>query len=188
MDNLPLDELVGLLVFIIAALAQLWATLRERMKKHPTRDPATVPQHEEQIPDYNPTPQEAAKKEKDTEELLRDFMDALGAPPTQVPHAPLPEAVPPPVILQVPVLPETAKTPHQAYSRPAIMAAPMPPNQLGSPSIKPPTFSWKIAPKKSASTCTTSSSNLAELLRDKTRLRQAVLLSEILGPPKALQK
>jgi hypothetical protein len=156
-----------------------------------------------------PSPNEQApplRQPQSDEERVRRFLEALGAPPGTRPPPPVrprrvvkPAAAPPgqrprtrrswaqplpplvttPEDLGLPPLPTTPFEPVVAEAAPPIPVAPSPP--VSVPVAPPPlpgaTALSRAMPRRS----------LGTLLRKRGSVRQAIILREILGPPRGLQ-
>jgi hypothetical protein len=157
-----------------------------------------------------PPPNEPAQRRappQSEEERVRRFLEALGAPPgTQPPPAvrrrsvvPRPAVIPapqpqrPPKVRRsfVQPLPPLTTTPPElvlveAAPPPVMIAPPLP--SLAPPLAAPIT---SLSPLKTTSKAVTSRAlstrSLGALLRNPGGIRQAIMLREVLGPPRGLQ-
>ena len=155
-----------------------------------------------------PSPNEQARPSRQPpvsdEDRVRRFLEALGAPPGTLP--------PPPVRPRRVVTPAAA--PGQRPRAKRSWAQPLPPlvttpEDLGPPPLPPPLFETvvgEVAPPvavappppvflPSAATTTRAAApsrvmprqSLGPLLRSRGSVRQAIILREVLGPPRGLQ-
>ena len=198
-----LENLLFLLLVALAVLFQLLAktagkTLRGETKRTSTQIPGTPPS----IP--------RAPRESD-EEQIRKFLDALGQPPTSKPPPPvMPRADIPPRTLapvQPPisplsqlrrprkreVVPEEMPLPRtvsgaEGIASSKIASAPVFKVHEGPSSIEPQALiETPLAPYASIAKDEESKAHIAILLGSKSGLREAMILREILGPPRGLR-
>ena len=158
-----------------------------------------------------PAPNESAPRRPPAEseqERVRRFLEALGAPPGSQPpqpvrrrsvaprHAPTstPEPQRPPKVRRsfVQPLPPLTTTPPEpvvieAASAPVMIAPPLPFAQapLAGPITLLPTLT--TAAPKAATKRVTPVGSLTALLLSPRNIRQAIILREVLGPPRGLQ-
>jgi len=143
------------------------------------------------------------------EERVRRFLEALGVPPgTQPPPAvrprtitPRPKAAapPPPKVRRswAQPLPPVVAVPPEIAELPPLTTTPPPPpvfvaretQPAPEPFVSPPLPVELAAPATSrvASARTFSTTSLRPLLRSREKIRQAIILREILGPPLGLE-
>lgn len=133
---------------------------------------------------YGPIPQ----REEETEEMrMRRFMEALGVPAGSVPR---PTKAPPRVrpMAETPRVPPPKLTPAPVYKKVEEAAAPVFETVVNAPEssyVAAPLFATRdpdpvVTPRKAPA-------DLRGLLRSAGSLRDAVVLREILGPPRSLQ-
>ncbi|HPA20223.1 MAG TPA: hypothetical protein PLU30_20910 [Verrucomicrobiae bacterium] len=139
MEHFPFEQIIGLIVFVIIALAQFWTKLR-------TGKP--MPQPEEPEPEFDfpdfgdpkplappqPAPARATPSRAPTPRLDEALREALGLPTATRPSSaapPLQQKTPasPPVLTQAAAIPQPA----QQQRSPKIPAAPTPPLPAPSP-------------------------------------------------------
>ena len=196
-----MNDTVIFLVFAGIALFFRWLTGQRSANSE--KPPSTSPNEPSQRP-----PAES------DEERVRRFLEALGAPPGSAPpppvhpRAPMPRRVvtpgqpkAPPKVKRswVQPLPPLVTTPKEvtAPAPPPVTVAPPPPVVAAAPppalamsSAAPPAISPRVAtsgtPQVAPGSATTSSS-LRGILRGRGGVRQAIMLREILGPPRGLQ-
>jgi hypothetical protein len=159
MEQLVILVVIALISFI-NWIIQRSAELREKRKleRKNLGIPDANPYHQSEAPEARPAlpPQ----KPVDPAAEMRKLMEALGIP--------LEEEPPPPVVHreQPPPLPEPPAPP-----KPLVIPGPR-------VAVSPPAVPVPAAPKHS--------SPLAAALRSQNDLRKAIILREILGPPRAL--
>ena len=142
-----------------------------------------------------PPPQQDPSADSDTERIRR-FLEALGAPPGTQPPPPV---RPRRVVTPAPRTPPPKAKPNWAQPLPPLTTAPpepvvfevtppppvaaVPPPPEPAPSLPPPTpSSRKTAPPRLMPVA-----SLGAMLRSARTARQAIVLREILGPPRGLQ-
>jgi hypothetical protein len=150
------------------------------------------------------------------EQRIRKFLEALGQPTTATPPVPVaprptyqrPTVLPPvsplrsplpPLKTRPPDLPREIKLPGQITPtreagtfRPRVAEAPAFEIQQGAPPLQPPPMLRTAAEAYAIATQPVSKSarteiDVATLLRSTSGLRDAIILREILGPPRSLQ-
>jgi hypothetical protein len=198
-----LENLLFLLLVALAALFQLLAKTAGKTRKGQTK-PTSTP-----IP-RTPPPIPRPPRESD-EEQIRKFLDALGQPPTSKPPPPvMPRADIPPRTLapvQPPMSPlsqlrrprkrevvqEEIPVPRtvsgaEKIASPKITSAPVFEVHEGPSSIEPQELiETPLAPYASIAKDEESKAHIAILLGSKSGLRDAIVLREILGPPRGLR-
>ncbi|MBA3831488.1 MAG: hypothetical protein H0X34_06285 [Chthoniobacterales bacterium] len=161
-------------------------------------------------PDSPPVPNEPAPRAKvprapaqSEEEKVRRFLEALGAPPGSQPPAPvrprgvvprrvvLPTAQTPPAKARrswVQPLPPLVTTPEEAS--PPLTTAPLAPPVLvpATPPLLPVAAPRPVVRQMPVIVAAAPRSvSLGEVLRARGSARQAIILREVLGPPRSLQ-
>jgi hypothetical protein len=146
------------LILIIGAISLVNWLIDKSSKQREKRRIENL-EHEDQHSPPTPFPDQLPPQSNRTEESLRDFMDTFGFPTSM-------EPVPPPI-----------------QSSPPIFEQPLPsipsPRPLPAPPIVVPLRS--IAHRVSLG----NSNHWTSLLHGRGTTRQAMILSEILGPPRA---
>jgi hypothetical protein len=210
-----LDNLLFLLLIVVAALFQLLSKAVSKARKNDSNETSNSPTPQ------TPRPIQRAPRESDVDRI-RKFLEALGQPPSSTPPPPvlhrtdipprrLAPVQPPPVIPGMWRLPreqrqERAVTqretrpPEQPSRSQEIIPPPVPPPATPAfevheslpvelqqpPVIKTPVEAYASATQAVAKRAD-SKMNIATLLVSKSGLREAILLREILGPPRGLQ-
>ena len=214
MIAVSLDNLLFLLLIVVAALFQLLSKAVSRARKNDSNETSSSPRPQ------TPRPIQRAPRESDADRI-RKFLEALGQPPsstppppvlprTDIPLRPLAPVQPPPVIPGTWRLPREQRTtsdvtpsescsPEQPSRLQEVVPPTVPPLAAAEfevreqvpvelqqpPVIKTPveTYTATQAVAKRAD----SKVNIATLVASKSRLRELILLREILGPPRGLQ-
>ena len=187
MEQLVLLLIIGL-ISLINWLMQRSAEMREKRKLEKARqeqggEPVVMARR-----DQGPSVEEPDGPAEDPSEAMRKLMEALGVP---MEEAPPPRREPPP-------LPQAQKTPQPPVLLPEEPAfVPPSPDPVFEPPNKPPAplvpgEAVSVArsvrrPKKVAVAEVQKPSRLRELLSSQSGLRDAVVLAEILGPPRSLR-
>jgi len=159
MEQLVILVIIGL-ISLVNWMMQRSAELRERRKIEHQKQGIPEGDPFRQTEEEEPPP---TRSQADPAADMRRLMEALGLPLEDEPPVVVREHPPAP-----PPLPQPPPRPAAAYKP----AAPKPsatsrPYQIQSPSAHP------------------HNGALAQSLRDKTQIRQAIILREVLGPPKA---
>ncbi len=219
MDSFPFQELVGLLVFVIIALSQMWGAYQEKRKRSREieerwrREQDSARNRSEPFPESAGQAGEPGPGEKSPEEALRDFLEALGAPPVE--EAPVPPPLPRPVPQGEP--PAAAETPaarpdsweqstawdeplapREPEANPYSHAVPVSAPMLSADELLDEAMAVARMDRGAAAHLPASSApatppargesdgaGLAALLRDRASIQRAILLNEILGKPRA---
>jgi hypothetical protein len=193
------DNFLFLLLVVVAVLFQLLAKMAGKKSKDQTKRTSTP------IPKA-PAPLQRAPTGSD-EDRIRKLLEALGQPPTSRPPPPVvprtdisPRPLAPvkaPIPRRSPpwILPREERRKPEAIAKekstpPAITRVEkiIPPKITGSPA-----FEIQEAPEAYAATTRTIAkteeprTDIATLLASTSRLRDAVILREILGPPRGLR-
>ena len=169
---------------------------------------------EESEKDSSPSPEEPASRPptQSEEERVRKFLEALGVPPGTAPprrmkprsvrprRVTTPQAQPPQKVRRswVQPLPPLVTTPEEAAPAPAATAPEPtePPARVEtrtevfiSPAAEGPAESKVkvVRQKRPRSTVAPASASFMALLRTRNSVRQAIILREVLGPPRGLQ-
>jgi len=176
MEQLVFILLIALVSFIHWIFQQS-AKLREKQRAERRRSERMT----EELRPVQPVSQRPVVAD-DPNEGMRKLMEALGLPQDAPPPMPARRAEPalPPPALPVFLPPPTVKP---KVSRPAPV-----PEVVSSPGegpSGPPLHSWKVP--ASVAVAAPSRRPARNLLKSPGGLREAMVLSEILGPPKALQ-
>lgn len=196
------ENLLFLLVLVVAGLFQLLG----RAARNTSKDEAE--QTSSQPPPRTLKPIPRASKESD-QERIRKFLEALGQPPashppppalprTNIPPRPLAPVQPPlpqiwkvtrqerrkrQVILGPPAeTPKTAEKTLPPVPAPAFETEPL---QIQPSLIKTPVETYAAATRPGSKEG--FNADIATLLASKATLREAIILREILGPPRALR-
>jgi hypothetical protein len=143
--------------------------------------------------DQPPSPRQAQPEETE-EERVRKFMKALGVPPTQTP----PRRVPPPAVQKTRDVPVPRRAPAKPAYVPKIVPLPQPVKAAVAPATEP--MSAQMAAVEEAYKAGTEFKAVAAvplpeikgmdvraLLKSPDSIRTAVILRELLGPPRSLQ-
>jgi len=210
-----LDNLLFLLLIVVAALFQLLSKAVSKARKTDSNETSSSPTPQ------TPRPIQRAPRESDADRI-RKFLEALGQPPSSTPPPPvLPRIdIPPRPLAPVqppPVIPGMWRLPREHREKPDVSQREITP--LEQPSrlqeVVPPPLSAPVTPgfevhaslpleppqppSLTASVETVAAntrplakgagfkSDIATLLGSKSALRQAIILREIFGPPRSLQ-
>ena len=210
MIAVSLDNLLFFLLIAVAALFQLLSKTISKAKKSDSNETSSSPWPQ------TPRPIQRAPRESDSDRI-RKFLEALGQPPSSTPPPPvLPRTdIPPRRLAPVqppPVIPSAWRLPRERSEKPnvrqretapveqpaplqQIVPLPVPasassafevrealPVELQQPPItKPSVEAYKAATQAGTKT------DIVTLLGSKSNLREAILIREILGPPRGLQ-
>ena len=181
-----------LIFLILAGLALIFKWLTRQVSDDSEKPEPPSPN--EQAPPRPPAQSE--------EERIRRFLEALGAPPGTRPPPPVrqrrgvtpatppvqkpktrrgwAQPLPPLVTTPADLAPPPPRTPpFEPIVSPPIPAAPPP--QIVAPSAPPP------MPRATAPLRAVPPQSLGALLRNRGSVRQAIILREVLGPPRGLQ-
>jgi hypothetical protein len=204
-----LENLLFLLLLVVAGLFQLLGKAARKTNTDETERTSTPPPRARK-----PIPRASTESDQ---ERIRKFLEALGQPPasrppppalprTDVPPRPLAPVQPPlarawelaraerrkrHVILVEGPAPETPKPAEETFP-PAITRVPAfevheePPQVEPPPPIKTPVETYAAATRP-VSRGEGFKADTATLLASKTNLREAIILREILGPPRGLR-
>jgi hypothetical protein len=211
MAALHLDNLLFLLFVAIAIFFQILTRAATKGRRRPgdtTRRSTSPSQTARQL---------STEPDETDEQRIRKFLEALGQPttseppapvaprptyqrPTVLPHVPPPLRSPlPPLTTRPPDLPPEIKLPGQIPPtrkartfRPRVADAPTFEVQHGPAPLEPPPVIASAAEAYAIATQPISKSadaktNLATMLGSTSGLRDAIILREILGPPRSLQ-
>ncbi len=202
-----LDNLLFILLIAVAALFQLLSKAVTKARKRESNETPTRP-----APKV-PRPNQRAPAESDADRI-RKFLEALGQPPSSTPPPPiaprtdipprrLAPVQPPPVIPREWRLPRERREITQKESPspelpsrvekivvPPVTAAAAPAFEVHEiqqqPIVKTPVEAYAAATRAIVNTPGLKT-DIASLLASKSGLREAILLREILGPPRGLQ-
>jgi hypothetical protein len=196
-----LDNLLFLLLVAVAVLFQFLAKIAAKTGKDQTKRTATP------IP-RTPTPMRRAPTESD-EDRIRKLLEALGQPPTSRPPPPVvprTDIPPRPVApVQPPISPFSQLRREKSRKREIIpKEIPRPRTARGAEKMVPPAFEVQEgplsiapppifkAPAKTYAPPTIAKAeqprtDIATLLASTSGLRDAIILREILGPPRGLR-
>ena len=192
------DNFLFLLLVVVAVLFQFLAKMAGKKSKDQTKRTSTP------IP-KTPAPLQRAPTESD-EDRVRKLLEALGQPPTSRPPPPIvprTDISPRPLAPVKPPIPQPSSPwilPREKRRKPDAIAKEKstPPaitrvEKIVSPKIiGTPAFEIQEAPEAYAATTRTIArmeeprADIATLLASTSRLRDAVILREILGPPRGL--
>jgi hypothetical protein len=208
-----LDNLLFLLLIVVAALFQLLSKVVSKARKNDSNETSNSPTPQ------TPRPIERAPRESDADRI-RKFLEALGQPPSSTPPPPiaprtdvpprrLAPVQPPPVIpgeLRLPrehrEKPEVSERERPPFEQPRRLQETVPPVPVPAtpafevhdalpvelqqpPLIKTPAEATATQP---AATRADFKMNIATLLASKSSLREVILLREVLGTPRGLQE
>jgi hypothetical protein len=201
------DNFLFLLLVVVAVLFQLLAKMAGKKSKDQTKRTSTP---------RTPTPLQRAPTESD-EDRIRKLLEALGQPPTSRPPPPLVPRTNIPLRPLAPVQPPTSPLSQLRREKPRKREAtpkeiPPPKPVRGGEEIAPPTVTrapafeaherpFPIAPAptfkapaepyaaatRAIAKTEEPRADIATLLASTSRLRDAVILREILGPPRGLR-
>jgi hypothetical protein len=206
-------SLDNLLFFLLIAVAVLFQLLSKAISKAGKSESDETP---ESPGPQTPRPIRRALPESDADRI-RKFLEALGQPPTSTPPPPvLPRTdIPPRRLAPVqppPVIPGTWRLPRERRQKPDVTQkeGPPPVEQIvpppvpapvapafevhealqleleEPPTVKTPVEDYAAATRPAVKTARVKT-DIATLLVSKSSLREAILLREILGPPRGLQ-
>lgn len=177
MERFPFDQLITFLVFIIIALSQVWTKLREqRQQKKEKTIRRTI---------TRTSPSQTAPKEKRLSDSFDDLFEALGIPPQQT--TPPPQQSPRFPIEKIERIENVVKRKSlHPQSEVIEVKPPLPtPTPLLLKKIKkeklPRLTAWDKTLLPSV-----SHKKVIRALHNRKQIQQAILLKEILDPPKAL--
>jgi hypothetical protein len=207
---LSLDNLLFFLLIAVAVLFQLLSKAISKAGKSESDETSSSPEPQ------TPRPIQRAPRESDADRI-RKFLEALGQPPSSTPPPPvLPRTdIPPRRLAPVqppPVIPGAWRLPRerqrktdvtQKESPPPVEQIVLPPVAAPAapafeiyealpveleepPTVKMPVEDYAAATRPAAKTARVKT-DIATLLVSKSSLREAILLREILGPPRGLQ-
>jgi hypothetical protein len=214
MIAVSLDNLLFFLLIAVAALFQLLSKALSKSKKEPDKTPSESPTPQRPRPVRRVPAESDADRIRKFLEALGQPASSTPPPPvvprTAIPPRPLAPVQPPPVIpgtWRLPreqrktsdVTPRESRSPEQTRRLQEVVPPPVPPLAAAEfevreqvpvelqqpPVIKTPveTYTATQAVAKRAD----SKMNIATLVASKSRLRELILLREILGPPRGLQ-
>jgi hypothetical protein len=214
MIAVSLDNLLFFLLIAVAALFQLLSKALSKSKKEPDETPSESPTPQRPRPVRRVPAESDADRIRKFLEALGQPASSTPPPPvvprTAIPPRPLAPVQPPPVIpgtWRLPreqrktsdVTPRESRSPEQPSRLQEVVPLPVPPLAAAEfevreavpialqqpPVIKTPveTYTATQAVAKRAD----SKMNIATLVASKSRLRELILLREILGPPRGLQ-
>ena len=210
MIAVTLDNLLFFLLIAVAALFQLLSKTISKASKSDSNETSSSPRPQ------TPQPIQRTPRESDADRI-RKFLEALGQPPTSTPPPPVAPRidVPPRPLAPVqppPVIPGRWRLPREQREKPDVSQrespAPEQPSRLQQivplpvpapaspafevndalpvelqqpPIIKRPVEAYAVATQAG------TKRDIATLLGSKSSLREAILIREILGPPRGLQ-
>jgi hypothetical protein len=207
---LSLDNLLFFLLIAVAALFQLLSKAISKAGKSESDETSSSPEPQ------TPRPIQRAPRESDADRI-RKFLEALGQPPSSTPPPPvIPRTdIPPRRLAPVqppPVIPGAWRLPRERQQKPDVTQkrSPPPVEQIVPPPVpapvaptfevhealpvelqEPPTVKTPVedhaAATRPAAKTARVKTDIATLLVSKSSLREAILLREILGPPRGLQ-
>src|ERR1051325_6584380 len=191
------ENLIFLLFVALVVLFQLLTRAASVGRKD-----ADESEPEEESPPPVPPPRVRPRPVTD-EQRIREFLEALGQPPTATPPPPVAhrsEIAPPAVTTRPPDLPREIRLPGQTpRTRQARVFLPKAPDlpafevhETQTPLEKPPEMVKSAAEAYAAATLPPVApqqpgTHYAALLRSTSSLRDAIVLREIFGPPRSLQ-
>ena len=183
------DNFLFLLLVVVAVLFQLLAKMAGKKTKGQTK-PTSTPR--------TPAPLQRAPTESD-EDRIRKLLEALGQPPSSKPPPPIVPRINIPPRPLAPVQPPTSPLSQfrkeKSRKREAIPKETPPPNIevhkaplpiAPAPIFKAPAETHAVATQSFAKT-EERTVDIAALLTSTSGLRDAVILREILGPPRGLR-
>ncbi|MBX7158576.1 MAG: hypothetical protein K1X66_09355 [Verrucomicrobiae bacterium] len=170
MDRFPFDQLLTFLVFLIIALSQIWTKLREQKKQKEKSLHRKI----------TSSPSRPRTLEKKLPQPVNDLLEALGIPPHELTPPPIQKSpsLPPPRV-------ETKKIPTPSPRVAKVKSfLPSTPQPVLITKIK----EGKITPRPILENLPSNAlhQKLKQVLSDRKQIQQAILLNEILSPPKAL--
>lgn len=198
-----MEQLIILLaigaISLVNWLIKQSAEARERKKQQARIDRGIENQPEEETllePQPTARRQSAPAQDEDPSESMRKLMEALGLPMENEPPKPVqrPVATPPP-ILTPPELPKPLYREPDPYSarptrpirRPEYREPEMPRSLESDPTPEVSLHDWSHKKKPAPAPAPVPEHRFRKMLATPGSLRDAILLSEILGKPKALQ-
>lgn len=177
MEQLIILTIIALISLVNWLMEKSAEQRRKKRETHWNQGKSYVPPVEE--------PEPASSKDD-----LRELWEALGLPQEQ--------QYPPPPVSSYPVYePKPEPEPEQFYQAPPIHAQPVPEVAAQTPPVSVPApqvelseeeraFARRFQQTEKSSQPSIPTSSLRELLGSPASLRKAMILREILGPPKAL--
>ena len=209
-----LDNLLFFLLIAVAALFQLLSKALSKSKKEPDETPSESPTPQRPRPVRRVPAESDADRIRKFLEALGQPASSTPPPPvvprTAIPPRPLAPVQPPPVIpgtWRLPreqrktsdVTPRESRSPEQPSRLQKVVPPPVPPLAARAfevheplpvelqqpPIIKTPVEAYTAT--QAVAKLADSKMNIATLLVSKSSLREAILLREILGPPRGLQ-
>ena len=214
MIAVSLDNLLFFLLIAVAALFQLLSKTISKAGKSDSNETSSLPKPQ------TPRPIQRAPRESDADRI-RNFLEALGQPPTSTPPPPVAPRtdVPPRRLAPVqppPVIPGRWRLPREQREKPdvsqresapferpsrlqQIVPPPEPPPAAPAFEVheavpvelqQPPVIKTPVEAYTATQAVTKRADftmNIATLLLSTSGLRDAILLREILGPPRGLQ-
>jgi hypothetical protein len=200
------DNFLFLLLVVVAVLFQFLAKMAGKKSKDQTNRTSTP---------RTPAPLQRASTESD-EDRIRKLLEALGQPPTSRPPPPVVPRTDIPLRPLAPVQPPTSpfsqlrrEKPRKREATPKEIPTPKPvrggeerapPNITGAPAFEvheaplpiasAPIFKAPAEPYAAATRAIAKEerrADIATLLASTSRLRDAIILREILGPPRGLR-
>jgi hypothetical protein len=200
------DNFLFLLLVVVAVLFQFLAKMAGKKSKDQTNRTSTP---------RTPAPLQRASTESD-EDRIRKLLEALGQPPTSRPPPPVVPRTDIPLRPLAPVQPPTSpfsqlrrEKPRKREATPKEIPTPkpvrggeelVPPNITGAPAFElheaplpiasAPIFKAPAEPYAAATRAIAKEerrADIATLLASTSRLRDAIILREILGPPRGLR-
>ena len=202
-----LENLLFLLILVVAGLVQLLGRAARNTRKDETERPSSQPAPRT----LKPIPR--ASQESD-QERIRKFLEALGQPPashppppvlpkTNIPPRPVAPVQPPIVYPASPwkvtrqerrkrqvILGPSPETPKAAEKKLPKAPAPVPAFEAEPLQIQPSLIKTPVEPYAAATRPGSKedfNADIATVLASKSGLREAIILREILGSPRGLQ-
>ena len=209
-----LDNLLFLLLIVVAALFQLLSKVVSKARKNDSNETSNSPTPQ------TPRPIERAPRESDADRI-RKFLEALGQPPSSTPPPPIAPRtdVPPRRLAPVqppPVIPGMWRLPRERREKPDVSERERPPfeqprrlQEIVPPPVpvpatpafevhdalpvelqQPPLIKTPVeaTATQPAATRADFKINIVTLLASKSSLREVILLREVLGTPRGLQE
>lgn len=181
------------ILFVLAALAFAFKWLTSRAENQKNKPDSKAPNEQTSVP-RRPVQRTPPQSE---EERVRRFLEALGMPEGTQPPPPVRRRVvtpaPPPAQRPkakrslVQPLPPLVTTPEE-IARPPVMEPPPVPEPIMVVETKaPPEIVLPLRPAAPVVTQSLYASSLGGMLRSRESIRQAIVLREVLGPPRGLQ-
>ena len=182
-------NLLFILLFLIGAFIQFLAKKSKETKEQSQ-------EREEEPPPGPPSTRPMTAPSMDTDaERIRKFLEALGQPPSATPPPPVKPRTDVPPRPVAPVQPPRTVFPtpprrvrQEEYRRKAEEPRRVFTPQMEEPTtpapmpVRPPAAAYPVSAESIA-----GETKLAQLLHSQTGLRYAVILREVLGPPRSLQ-